>query len=735
MTSALDLLMDSDSTAETTTLLESNGICTIDSRTRTIFVPPEIVVGAVQSDKNAERIKFSCPKIVGDNLDLSKFSIRINFENVSSVDPDISIKDQYICEDASINEDNITFSWVVGKNAARYMGTIRFIVCAVKTDSDSNISIEWNTTVAQIPVLEGIEVDQPSLDENNKDIINQLLAITKTASDEAVKNVNSAKEQAITDIQNVSQPDKTLTVEGGIADAKATGNAISSLRTDIKNIHQSSSLVDFENIKWIENTYIDHNTGEEIPYENWVATDYIELSPQKLACIHLNNDGVFSVFAGHVYYAWYDSNKKYLTGGNVASVLKYFDVNAKYIRLSFMNAQIAHVVLNTEAVIDALMGKDVSYFVPYGKIRLDNELNIERTRKDVDYLYSKLPEDLSSLDVEKNLVKDEIFSHFSSGAVQYIMLTDSHIDAFSKDNQKAILVNYQKAVELANESSIDFICIGGDQVNGFGSLSNNNKAVREINDILSKSNKPVIILRGNHDNNKNAGQQIDEQLTIPQWYGRNQKIFRRNSFVYQENIEEGTGCYFYYDIPQKKTRIIALDSWWNSHPNEQLQFLVFNAMTELDGWNYILLSHLPPLEKYNTGGATETWENGITRINNFILAFNSHSTITDVMYGTKDYSKSTSKVICITFGHTHASYLGFDSDMDTFITSTGSGGMYGNKKFNGENILPDDNLTNRTDLQLTDPNKYLFDVFTVNKKSIYRDRFGNGDNKEIIISS
>lgn len=235
MTSALDLLMDSDSTAETTTLLESNGICTIDSRTRTIFVPPEIIVGAVQSDKNAERIKFSCPKIVGDNLDLSKFSIRINFENVSIVDPDISIKDQYICEDASINGDNITFSWVIGKNAARYMGTIRFIVCAVKTDSDSNISIEWNTTVAQIPVLEGIEVDQPSLDENNKDVINQLLAITKTASDEAVKNVNSAKEQAITDIQNVLQPDKTLTVEGGIADAKATGNAISSLREDLSD--------------------------------------------------------------------------------------------------------------------------------------------------------------------------------------------------------------------------------------------------------------------------------------------------------------------------------------------------------------------------------------------------------------------------------------------------------------------------------------------------------------------
>nr|DAM29349.1 MAG TPA: Polysaccharide Lyase Family 6 enzyme, LYASE [Caudoviricetes sp.] len=256
MTSALDLLMDSDSTAETATL-ESNGVCTIDSRTRTIFVPPEIVVGAVQSDKNAERIQFSCSKIVGDNLDLSKFSIRINFENVSRADSNISIKDQYICEDASINGDNITFSWVVGKNAARYMGPLRFIVCAVKTDSDSNISIEWNTTVAQIPVLEGIEIDQPSLDENNKDVINQLLAITKTASDEAVKNVNSAKEQAIKDIQNISQPDKTLTIEGGIADAEATGNAISSLREEISDyayinypypFTQDSSLIGSDNV-------------------------------------------------------------------------------------------------------------------------------------------------------------------------------------------------------------------------------------------------------------------------------------------------------------------------------------------------------------------------------------------------------------------------------------------------------------------------------------------------------
>lgn len=297
MTSALDLLMDSDSTAEPTTLLESNGICTIDSRTRTIFVPPEIVVGAVQSDKNAERIKFSCPKIVGDNLDLSKFSIRINFENVSIVDPDISIKDQYICEDASINGDNITFSWVIGKNAARYMGTIRFIVCAVKTDSDSNISIEWNTTVAQIPVLEGIEVDQPSLDENNKDVINQLLAITKTASDEAVKNVNSAKEQAITEIQNVLQPDKTLTVEGGIADAKATGNAISSLREDLADVRIKYTNL-FNINPNIQDVIINGNTGSIYVNKNYID---VEEGKPYFVYVKFKITNLINWINGHVY--------------------------------------------------------------------------------------------------------------------------------------------------------------------------------------------------------------------------------------------------------------------------------------------------------------------------------------------------------------------------------------------------------------------------------------------------
>lgn len=255
MATALDLLMN---TKEDVNLLsEESDICTIDAKTRAIFVPSTIVVGGVQSDKNAERIKFSCPKIVGDNLDLSKFSVRINFENVSSVDFNVSIKDQYICDDVAVDGENVTFSWLIGRNAARYMGTVRFIVCAVKTDSDSNISVEWNTAIAEVPVLEGIEIDQPQIGQEEKDVINQLLELTKNTSAEAVQNVNSAKEQAIKDIQSVSQPDTTLTIEGGLAEAKATGDAIGSLKEDLVNITNGVKPI-HKNIVW-QNGHIDNN--------------------------------------------------------------------------------------------------------------------------------------------------------------------------------------------------------------------------------------------------------------------------------------------------------------------------------------------------------------------------------------------------------------------------------------------------------------------------------------------
>ena len=320
MATALDLLMSEKEDVNLHS--EESDICTIDAKTRAIFVPSTIVVGGVQSDKNAERIKFSCPKIVGDNLDLSKFSVRINFENVSSVDFNVSIKDQYICDDVAVDGENVTFSWLIGRNAARYMGTVRFIVCAVKTDSDSNISVEWNTAIAEVPVLEGIEIDQPQIGQEEKDVINQLLDLTKNTSAEAVQNVNSAKEQAIKDIQSVSQPDTTLTIEGGLAEAKATGEAICSLKEDIDansnelyNKEKEEIAVEPSDYNLLENkvAYIDTN-NEIMTYEN--ANAYvmhkIVISGEKYRILSQTHGSVNTLL-----YAICDSNGKVINSAKM----------------------------------------------------------------------------------------------------------------------------------------------------------------------------------------------------------------------------------------------------------------------------------------------------------------------------------------------------------------------------------------------------------------------------------
>lgn len=375
MATALDLLMSAKE--DVNLLSEESDICTIDAKTRIIFVPSTIVVGGVQSDKNAERIKFSCPKIVGDNLDLSKFSVRINFENVSSVDFNVSIKDQYICDDVAVDGENVTFSWLIGRNAARYMGTVRFIVCAVKTDSDSNISVEWNTAIAEVPVLEGIEIDQPQIGQEEKDVINQLLELTKNTSAEAVQNVNSAKEQAIKDIQSVSQPDTTLTIEGGLAEAKATGEAIGSLKGDIeyfkddvtKAFNVTENLYNphsFTNTKGVALTIADGTEYADSTTVNAITTGYFDTNEGDVWRFYRWNTAKDNIYELEVRVHWFDENGRYISGAIITGDVTA-PINARRLRFTEKFTLLY-------PTLDVMVTKNYSFgvngYVPYGITQL-----------------------------------------------------------------------------------------------------------------------------------------------------------------------------------------------------------------------------------------------------------------------------------------------------------------------------------------------------------------------------
>lgn len=129
----------------------------IDADTRIIQMMPQDELFGVESDEKSERKYFKVPKVVGNGVDLSKLQLRINYQNASRMP---SGKDMYIVTDATVyNDEWVYFSWELSRKVTQYKGNIYFVVCAVKADSKGNITNEWNTTLAEGKVLEGLEVE------------------------------------------------------------------------------------------------------------------------------------------------------------------------------------------------------------------------------------------------------------------------------------------------------------------------------------------------------------------------------------------------------------------------------------------------------------------------------------------------------------------------------------------------------------------------------------------------
>lgn len=159
-----------------------NDIFEIDPETRVITVPASEKLFGVANDGNSERKHFRCSKIVGDNIDLSTMHLYINYQNANGQ------KCPYLVEDIRTDGDYITFSWLIGPDVVAYKGQIKFIVCAKKGDGTIP---EWNTTLAEGTVLEGLEATDKVV-ERNPDIIEQILTRLDNVTEIPQDKVQSA---------------------------------------------------------------------------------------------------------------------------------------------------------------------------------------------------------------------------------------------------------------------------------------------------------------------------------------------------------------------------------------------------------------------------------------------------------------------------------------------------------------------------------------------------------------
>ena len=151
-------------------------VCTIDPDTRVINVPACYKEFGVEADEKVNRIKFQCPKIVGDNIDLTTFNLYINYMNARGN------YNAYLVDDVTVSGDNITFSWLLSRHVTEKSGTVNYIVCAKKSD-DTSVLNEWNTKVATATVGIGLEATTV-VEEQNADVIEQILIKLNSAKND-----------------------------------------------------------------------------------------------------------------------------------------------------------------------------------------------------------------------------------------------------------------------------------------------------------------------------------------------------------------------------------------------------------------------------------------------------------------------------------------------------------------------------------------------------------------------
>lgn len=287
MTEAEKLLQETKSAVVAETQTED--ICVIDSDMRIIDIPEQFKVLGVESDKDVRAMQFRIPKTY-KGTDLSAFTISVNYQNARGM------KDRYIVTDKKVSGDQIEFSWTVGKTATVYRGDTRFIVCMRLIGSDGVIKKEFNTTLATMTVLEGLEVDDPAIEQEEKDIIAQLLQIVDDKSKEAVQAVTEEGTKQIKAVQAAAQEiaadrEQIKTNKADIADLMQTkaGAIINSARGERIAVGDSSDAF-FEGLKLF-------GKSEQVQTKGYQLFDASEVKPASMggATVTANSDGSYTV--------------------------------------------------------------------------------------------------------------------------------------------------------------------------------------------------------------------------------------------------------------------------------------------------------------------------------------------------------------------------------------------------------------------------------------------------------
>ncbi len=364
-------------------------------------------------------------------------------------------------------------------------------------------------------------------------------------------------------------------------------------------------------------------------------------------------------------------------------------------------------------------------------------------------------------------IASDMISTESVGSVNYIFITDLHYGYDSAKDQASLLKQVAYVTKMANENdNIDFICLGGDITQGNASTKEGQKTL--LNTILTPlldCEKPVFVLAGNHDDNAYSKFNVEKVLNNQDWNDSVIDFVVNRStadgdvadiqVVQDTDLSNGPSKYYYYDLENKKTRVICLDAInypyaWNEatgtwdlavknasatddrakyyngyntwgYSTKQIEWLAEVAMTCDEGWDYVFLSHM------GIDGSTNSIDvlNG-QQLRDIIKAYQFKTaysfTDTDLTDGeddsiSVDFTDTTGRILVYQFGHNHYEKEIYSEDIDLWqiITSSTNPGNY-------KNVTQ----TLKTETELH------FDVMFADRNDIYKHNIGSGSDNRLI---
>lgn len=149
----------------------------IDPSTRKITIPKSEQLFGVYGEGNIERKYFKCPKIVGDNVDLSDCYIFVNYYTAKG------LPGKYTVKDVKVDGENITFSWELKQHIfdANEDTSIYF---AVEAKNKDKVEV-FRTSPATGKAKETIDTDT-EIEETHADVILDLISRVDTLEKEPI---------------------------------------------------------------------------------------------------------------------------------------------------------------------------------------------------------------------------------------------------------------------------------------------------------------------------------------------------------------------------------------------------------------------------------------------------------------------------------------------------------------------------------------------------------------------